>query len=591
MPKFRQWLNLIIVRAWPLWAALVGTALLGVAIVTGTNLVEEGWFMTVSLFGGVIMSLKVWQSLLAFRNNRRMMRIERKAQAMVIAEDHPSRGGEIRQLARQTMPFDVFRERIFGLLDLDDERWRYYARLSHVWELFLAERFGQDWPRSREELWDLYEQAGSVTEFLHKVAEVYPEWAWLEADWQRFKRRDHLKKLPKVYYVVPAYKIPELQVFEQIDSTSRQDYPGLQICRVVVNSGPHDPVHRRMYEATKAYLAGRLREQFPDIVEEYEAKNHKEFVEFPDRFPENCVLFRVVYEPEVGKRAAMHNGFDASIDVKSDITINVDGDTYLDIDATSNAVHVFTNTELAALTGDVRVSNAHYNTLTMLTALRYFYAFWVERAAQSALGQVTCLSGPFLAIRTPILAEILHDWRYQRFLGQECTYGDDRHIATLLLLRGLKVGFHPDSIVWTDAPTRLRVWRRQQLRWSKSGHRENWWLVVNKREAPLHVFIWVSLAYLSFFPILVGGVLISILVKTLIALLALKFALALSIIGPYIVIIIVANFVFNGLYGLMITGDWHFFLIPMYIGLYFGILIWLKLWALIKLKDTSWGTK
>jgi len=589
MPKFRRWLNLIIVRAWPLWASLIGTALLAAAIVTGTNLVEEGWFMTVSLFGGVIMALKVWQSLLAFINNRWMMRIGRKAQAMVIAED--PRSSEIRLFARQIMPFDVFRERMLGLLDLSGEQWRYYERLSHVWELFLAERFGWGWPRSREGFWSLYEEAESVTDFLHKIAEDYPEWAWLEADWRRFKCRDHTEKFPKVYYVVPVFKIPELQVFEQIDSTARQNYSGLQVCRVVVNSGPHDPVHRRMYEATRAYLAGQLRERFPDIAEEYEKKNRKDFVEFPDRYPENQVVFRVVYEPEAGKRSAMHNGFAASIRAQSDITINVDGDTYLDVDAVSNAIHVFNNTDLAALTGDVRVSNAHQNTLTMLTALRYFYAFWVERAAQSALGQVTCLSGPFLAIRTPILAEILHEWRYQRFLGQECTYGDDRHIATLLLLMGLKVGFHPDSIVWTDAPTSLRVWRRQQLRWSKSGHRENWWLVVNKREAPLHVFIWVSLAYLSFFPILVGGVLISILVKTLIALLALKFALALSIVGPYILIILVANFVFNGLYGLLITGDWRFFLIPLYIGLYFGILIWLKLWALIKLKDTSWGTK
>lgn len=390
-----------------------------------------------------------------------------------------------------------------------------------------------------------------------------------EWEWKKLVAESHAGYQPRVGVVVPVYKIPLQQVIDQINSLASQTYP-VESCYIIVNSNPEDHYHRELHDRLQQYVKSEsFRGSFPDCDTE----------------------FIIQYQPRRGKRWAMHKGFRESIKRMHEITINIDGDTFLHDDAISNVVHIFAKTDYVAFSGDVRVANARTNTLTMLTALRYFYASWNERAAQSVLKQTTCLSGPFLAIRTRFLALFLDRWVNQIFLGQECTYGDDRHVSTLLLLEGYSVGFHPDSTVWTDAPTDLVVWLKQQLRWSKSGHRENWLLWVSDRKQALHPFIWVSLAYLSFFPFLVAGVLSSILARTIMALVSFNFTLALEIFGPYFAIIIVANFVFNGLYGWLITKDRRFGLVPLYIGLYFGFLIWVKMYALIRLKDTSWGTK
>jgi hyaluronan synthase len=287
----------------------------------------------------------------------------------------------------------------------------------------------------------------------------------------------------------------------------------------------------------------------------------------------------------------MYTGFRRCLDDDVDIVINADGDTYLDPDAVASAVRLFERRpEVVCMTGDVRVANAAVNRLTLLTSLRYFYAFNVERAAQSLYGQMTCLSGPFLAIRAKNLALILEDWYNQEFLGVRCTYGDDRHMTTLCIQRGWVSVYNPDVIVWTDAPTSYKVWKKQQRRWSRSGWRENY-LLLKKGYERLHPFVQFDLFYLTFFPFLVLGVLIAVIANAVVTTVTVSLAAGIIVVVPYMISILLMSVVFQSLYGLILTGDRRFLLSTFYLYLWLRYLIVIKAQSLTELRNPSWETK
>lgn len=310
---------------------------------------------------------------------------------------------------------------------------------------------------------------------------------------------------------------------------------------------------------------------------------------------QNGTRFHAIYRKEGDKRGAMNAGFKRIEALGLTFTINVDGDTILDEDAVANAVRVMlSDPEIACGTGDVRLINPDYNILTMLTAIRYFNAFNIERSAQSWFNQMTVLSGPFLIYRTKFLKQIRERWFNQTFMKSKCTYGDDRHLATLALMMGWKVVYLPDSIVWTEAPVKLGRWIKQQLRWSRSAWRENWLLFEFAMRNPkgfgfLHWFIYMDLVYLTLFPFVVLAVIISVMWLAITTALAVSVTAGLAIVIPYVITIIMVNWIFNSGYGLQMKRESMFLLSPLYVFLWFLFLIPLKFVALFTVNDTGWS--
>ena len=101
-------------------------------------------------------------------------------------------------------------------------------------------------------------------------------------------------------------------------------------------------------------------------------------------------------------------------------------------------------------------------------------AFNVERACQSYFGVVSCISGPLGLYRMSIVQEFLDLWSDQKFLGEVCTFGDDRHLTNRMLQMGHATKYTPRSICFTETPAQYSRWLSQQIRWSKSYFRE--WL-------------------------------------------------------------------------------------------------------------------
>lgn len=215
------------------------------------------------------------------------------------------------------------------------------------------------------------------------------------------------------------------------------------------------------------------------------------------------------------------------------------------------------------------------NSLAFLSALRYWFAFNVERAADSYFGVVNCVSGPLGLYKRVHLQKISHNWITQSFLGEKCTYGDDRALSNRTLEQGLSIFYTPYSICKTDTPAELFRWIAQQTRWCKSFYRE---FIYNIRSFYKHsLWMSVELVFQFVYPVFI--------------LITLIFFVTFSIESLLIVFIFMVMMgTLRGLIGLARTGNLQFLHYSVYVFYYILFIIPCKLWAILTIWNNDWGT-
>lgn len=297
----------------------------------------------------------------------------------------------------------------------------------------------------------------------------------------------------------------------------------------------------------------------------------------------------VIEMPEPGKRGAMNAGFTLIAEAGCDITVNVDGDTVLDMDAIYTALMLIdAQIGIEAVTSNVNVRNRSQTWLTEMTFQRYRYANRQERAAQSLFAGVTCMSGPLMVMYTRNVQDIVPQWARETFMGVPIGPGDDRSLTMHHLKRGWGVGYSPASVVWTDCPPDIRRFKPQQLRWSRSGKRE----FVRSWDWMYRMPIWsvFDQFYLMVFPFILGAILGAI---------TAEFARNLILYGPlvayqhaidYVLMILGVNLI-NGLIAVVRNRDWRFMLSSGYIFLHLRYLIWIHFHAMFTLPESAWLTR
>nr|WP_241755972.1 glycosyltransferase [Actinomadura sp. RB99] len=347
---------------------------------------------------------------------------------------------------------------------------------------------------------------------------------------------------PSVAIVVPAYNEGEA-VARTIHSCLGLDYPAGKLEIVVVNDGSTDDTWDHMREAAARYPKGRVR----------------------------CVDLGA----NKGKRAAMAAGIRAT---SAEILVFVDSDSMPAPGSVRLLVQGFADGRVGAISGLTYVRNAESNVLTRMQAARYYVSFQLLKSAESVLGAVTCCSGCFAAYRRAAIAPLLDAWEHQRFLGVECTYGDDRALTNRVIKSGWTTRYDARAEAWTDAPDRYRKFFRQQLRWKKSWSREGPLLLAH---------VWRSRT----------RALPSIAVQTIAGLLSpvvVLYSLAVPLAGGRFPMIY-----FLGLYlvsmGYALTyrmlrddGMW----IYAFVGTFFYVAFSPQLlWAVARIRDGKWGTR
>jgi hyaluronan synthase/N-acetylglucosaminyltransferase len=362
-------------------------------------------------------------------------------------------------------------------------------------------------------------------------------------DYRRQRRRlpPNPAWTPKVSLVVTVFNEDLSVLHGCLRSIDRQDYPRLEVFVVDDRSTNRE----ELFEVLEEFSSGRFRVMLP-------ADNR-------------------------GKREAQRSVLD---DATGEIIATTDSDTILPPDWTRRMVTRFTDPSIGAVTGDVRVANRSHNLLTRLIGYRYWSAFHQERAAQSFFEVVMCCSGPAAAYRKDLVDRIKDDYVSQVFLGQICTFGDDRHLTNLILREGYHVVFDNHPVVHTQAPTTLKGYIRQQVRWNKSFYRETLWTI--KFAHRRHPYMAIDLVLQAVLPFML-----------MVALLATAYqAIFIDVahVWKYLALL-VGIALLRAMYGVFRTRELGFLLFVVYGFVHVLVLIPTRLYALATIRRTHWGTR
>lgn len=288
-------------------------------------------------------------------------------------------------------------------------------------------------------------------------------------------------------------------------------------------------------------------------------------------------------EKNVGKRKAQKYAFDMIGD-KYDVIVTLDSDTVLDRNSVNQLVKNLSDKRIGAVTGYASVINRDYNLLTKLIFSRYWIAFNIERSAQSLFGAVMCCTGVISAYRNSIIQDVKETYAYQTFLGKECTYGDDRNLTNLVLMKGYQTIYESQAVGWTDVPKNMRQYLKQQLRWNRSFYREMFITakMIIKHPNRYSIYMIYDLIMQAVMPV----ALICCIIYMGYRVFSISYIYILSFVATVIGMALLRSF-----YAIVMTKDWNFMLFPIYSFIYVFLLVPLRIYALLTITGKGWGTR
>ena len=350
---------------------------------------------------------------------------------------------------------------------------------------------------------------------------------------------------PSVTVIVPA-KNESSVVYQTARALDVLDYPKKKLRVILVNDGSDDDTGYWMDKCAKDF-------------------NHD-----------------VIHLSEnLGKRHSIAKAMEIN---NSEITVLVDSDSALDKYSLVEGLRGFKSPKVSAICGHTDVDNINSSWLTKMQTQQYFIAFKTFKSLEGFFGSVICCSGAFSMYRTEVIKPLMAEWTTQKFLGKIRTFGDDRGLTNLLLRDGHDIIYLPDAKARTIVPQTLRVYIRQQLRWRRSFLMESISAVGHMWKRPLGAssmfYIVLSLTMMS--PFVVSYFLILGPIFDGFNPLIYIFGLAL---------IIMLHQTFYWAFQLPPADKVSFFsLMPMLpVWIFFTLL--LLPWAMLTLRNSSWGTR
>jgi hyaluronan synthase len=281
-----------------------------------------------------------------------------------------------------------------------------------------------------------------------------------------------------------------------------------------------------------------------------------------------------------GKREALYLAVLRLLDDDVQFVVTIDSDTLLEPDALVRVVEPLKLENVGASTGNVLLLNERQNLLTRMIGTYYWIGLNIYKQAQSVIRSVVCCSGCLAAYRADLLREVIVEFAEQRFLGEECTHSEDRHLTNLVLRRNYDVVYVEDAVSWTETPATVRGFLRQQRRWKRGYIRESIYTLSyawrNKRLLFLQILLWdLTAPFLSF------GLRIGLVVTAWQAP-----GLLLTVILPSWIVLMLVRYVFVPLRARdKVLG------LFLYMLFYEACLYWLNVWALFTVKNRSWVTR
>ncbi|WP_249869089.1 glycosyltransferase [Oceanobacillus saliphilus] len=221
---------------------------------------------------------------------------------------------------------------------------------------------------------------------------------------------------PFVSVIIPAYNEEDV-IDRTIESILKSNYPNLEV--IVIDDGSKDETSR--------------------VVSRKYDSNEKVF------------LF---HKNNGGKASAINLGIRKA---KGDIFIAIDADTIVSPNSISTLIRHFSDENIAAVSGNVRVGNKK-NLLTSWQHIEYVTGFNLEKRAFATLNCVPVVPGAFGAWRKQVVEELGY--------FSDDTLAEDTDLTLKIIRHGHKVVVDEQAYAYTEAPATIRDFLKQRFRWT-----------------------------------------------------------------------------------------------------------------------------
>ncbi|OCH39380.1 glycosyltransferase family 2 protein [Aliivibrio fischeri] len=234
---------------------------------------------------------------------------------------------------------------------------------------------------------------------------------------------------PSISFIITCYGEGEA-ISETIDTLVEQVYPNKIEILVVVDGAKQNA------ETYQAALYGAKKHQ------------HKQMR-----------TVKVIAKWQRGGRVSTLNA--GLSETKNDLVINVDGDTSFDNNMAWEMAKQFSDPNVLASGGALRVRNWDANLLTRMQSLEYMMSMQTGKTGMSNWGVLNNISGAFGAFRIEVI---------KRVGGWDTHTAEDLDLTMRLKqYKGRhpnsRLAFTPHSVGHTDAPDTLKILLMQRLRW------------------------------------------------------------------------------------------------------------------------------
>jgi cellulose synthase/poly-beta-1,6-N-acetylglucosamine synthase-like glycosyltransferase len=143
-----------------------------------------------------------------------------------------------------------------------------------------------------------------------------------------------------------------------------------------------------------------------------------------------------------------------------EIVMALDGDTSFDNNMVSAIVRHFADPTVPAVAGSLRVRNAWSSLTAAMQALEYLLSIHMSKIGLAEWNLVNNISGAFGAFRRSFLIQI-GGWDTHTAEDLDITL----RIKSYFGRHNLRIPFEPEAVGHTDAPTTLKLFLMQRLRW------------------------------------------------------------------------------------------------------------------------------
>lgn len=163
---------------------------------------------------------------------------------------------------------------------------------------------------------------------------------------------------------------------------------------------------------------------------------------------------KVLTKPNGGKASALNYGIGFAT---SEILVCIDADTVLKPDAVSLLVSYFSDPEVAAVAGNVKVGN-RINLLTRWQSIEYITSQNFDRLAYENLNAIMVVPGAIGAFRREAVQKV--------GMFTTDTLAEDCDLTIRLLRAGYRVRSCNRALAFTEVPETLKMLLKQRFRWT-----------------------------------------------------------------------------------------------------------------------------